>query len=79
MTKPNLDNSKETFGYIVAKLENIHEEQKRMNGDVKILKTKVQKHDVLFGKIGVAMTFGIFILTVVFNSVIDFVRHKFIS
>lgn len=74
--KPNLKDYTETFGYMIAKLENIHEEARKTNGRIKDLEKKVGVHDVILGKIGIGIAVIVFAVTAFTKSIINFVSEK---
>jgi len=69
----------EDVGYIKGKVESIEKQVKAQNGTIVDLKKRMTKHDVFFGKIGVIVTGFIFLMTAVFNIIIDFFKGKFMN
>lgn len=63
-------------GYIRGKVEGMENHMKVQNGTVATLASKVQGHDVLFGKIGAIVTGTTFILTFVFGFIKEWISSK---
>ncbi len=51
----------------------------KLNGTVKDHDKRMDRHDVIFGRIGVIITSGIFLISIGINFVIDFVKDKIIK
>jgi uncharacterized membrane protein YcjF (UPF0283 family) len=67
----------EDIGFIKATLNEVKEDVKRINGGLIKTKEKVARHDIIFGKIGIAVTAILFIFTIAINFVVDWVKNKF--
>jgi len=64
------------IGAIKAKVDNIEKKLVQQNGTIAAVCEKVAKHDIVFGKIGVGITAGVFILSTAINFLIDWIRNK---
>ena len=66
----------ENVGYIRGTVDAIQKDVKEQNTKIASLTKKVNKHEVIFGKIGLAFTVIVFGLTTIFNVGIDWVKGK---
>jgi hypothetical protein len=66
----------EDIGYLKGKVEDIDKKLDKISSDLASARRQVSKHDVIFGKIGVAITAGIFILATAINFFIDWIKTK---
>lgn len=67
----------EDIGYIKGLVEGIDKKLTEQNGAIALLTKKVTKHDVILGKIGMVLSVAIFVITMAFNIVIEWVKKMF--
>ena len=68
----------EDVGFIKGKVECIDKSLTKQNGTIADLAGKVQRHDIIFGKIGIAFTALIFVATSVVDFLKDYVQKHFL-
>lgn len=65
-----------SVGELKGMVQGVIERLDKQNGIVSDLAKKVARHEVMFGKIGVIMTSFVFVLTVGFEFLKEFIRSK---
>ena len=64
-------------GEIKGTVKGIEDHVRTQNGIIAELLKKVQRHEVIFGKIGIAATAFLFVSSFIVNAIMDFIRDKF--
>ena len=77
MSEKSLHKLIEDVGYIRGKVDGMETHLKEQNGTVKDLVSRVSKHDVIFGKMGVAVTAFVFVFTVSIDFVKEWVKSRY--
>lgn len=67
------------LGQIDGKVGGMEKKLKNVCDTVADNTKKVNKHDVFFGKIGVGITAGLFVIVVASNFIIDWIKSKIFS
>ena len=65
------------MGYVRGKVDSIEQKLDNLNGDFSDMQKKVQRHDIIFGKIGVYISLFVFVISLGINFVIDLFRERF--
>ena len=66
----------EEIGYVKAKVESIDDRLNKQNGALLTLQKTVNRHDVIFGKIGVVTAGVAFVVSTTFVLITDFIRDR---
>lgn len=67
------------LGGIQVEIQNLHKKVDAINSGLEKTKERVAKHDVIFGKVGVILTTGIFVIATGISFVIDLMKNKFLK
>jgi len=70
------NNLYEDIGYIKGQLQGIEKKLDDVCESVANNSKKIAKHDIVFGKIGIAITAGLFIMATGVNFLLDWIRNK---
>ena len=65
----------EEVGYIRGTVDAMDKKLAAQNGNIATLQGKVQRHEVILGKVGLVFSGIVFAVTLAFNAAIDFFKE----